>query len=771
MKRKLFLMATMLVLIGMPSFAQLNGSGFYRMKNASTGRYITMHDNKGSVKRVGTGYEADLGALEMMSSLDDVISDPGSVIYLEDLGSNAYELKAQGVYSKNLLKGYQLTIGGYPDGTYRASVKGKAGGMTGRVILADDGTGATTKADDTNDPQCRWYIIPVNNTGENYFAAAPELGGNGKYYTTLYTGFAYQLSPGMKAYYASAISGGNKVTLKEIIGKVPAATPVVLECQSQSPAANKLLPIDEEVAAVSGNKLVGVYFNMNKVSSGYQHTNQTAYDSNTMRMASVSSSGALTFSTSSISTIPANQAYLKVATNAAATLTTTTSGGGETTTISVIADDITMVYGDKVPTLTYTVSGGTLTGTPELTCTATSKSPVGTYPIVITKGSVTNGNVAYYNGTLTIVKAPLTISVADYSRKRGEQNPVFQPVYAGFKNDESFQDLMADPVITTEAKPESNVGVYDIVVSGAVANNYEISYQNGKLNVEKVTLQVSVDNYAIKQGEDIPEFEIDYQGFILNEDLSVIDKKPVATTTAVKGSEPGKYDIIIAGGEDNNYDFEYSKGTLTVTPADAIIVKVNDASMVYGDAVPQFTYEVDGGTLEGEPVISCDATSASPAGKYTITVEKGTVTNYNVSFVNGTLTIGKAKLVVSVGNYERDEGQENPEFVLQYEGFKNGEDESVLTVKPVAATSATVNSPAGEYDIIVSGGQAQNYDFEYVNGKLTVNVVDAIQAILASGKAFDIYSTSGVRVRSKATSLEGLPSGLYIVNGYKVAVK
>ena len=770
MKKRLFLMATMLVLIGMQSFAQLNGAGFYRVKNVGTGRYITLHDNKGSVTRVGTGYKADLGAMEMMSSLNDVICDPGSVVYLKDLGQNAYELQAQGVNSQTLLKGYQLTIGGYPDGTYRVSVKGKAGGMTGRVILADDGTGATTKADDTNDPQCRWYITPISNSSENYFAAKPELAGNGKYYTTFYTGFAYQLSPGMKAYYASSVSGGNKVVLKEILSKVPAATPVVLECQSQDPSSNKLLPIDETVTAVSGNKLVGVYFNMNKVSSGYQHTNQTAYDGSIMRMAAIDG-GALVFNKSSISTIPANQAYLKVSTSAASTLTTSVDGGG-TSTISVIADDITMVYGDKVPTLTYTVSGGTLSGTPELTCSATPESPVGTYPIIISKGSVTNGNVAYYNGTLTIVKAPLTISVEDCSRKRGEQNPVFQPIFEGFKNGESFQDLLRDPVITTDATPESNVGTYDISVSGAMAENYEISYQNGKLTVEKVALQVSVGNYAIKQGEDIPEFEISYEGFILNEDLSVIDTKPVATTTAVKGSEPGKYDIVLSGGADNNYDFEYINGKLTVTPADAIIVKVNDASMIYGDAVPNFTYEVDGGTLEGEPVITCEVTSASPAGKYTIQIDKGTVSNYNVSFVNGTLTIGKALLTVSVGNYERDEGQENPEFVLTYEGFKNHEDESVLTVKPVAATSATVNSPAGEYDIIVSGGEALNYDFKYVNGKLTVNVVDAIKALFANGgQAFDVYSTSGVRVRSKATTLEGLPSGLYIVNGHKVAVK
>ncbi len=65
-------------------------------------------------------------------------------------------------------------------------------------------------------------------------------------------------------------------------------------------------------------------------------------------------------------------------------------------------------------------------------------------------------------------------------------------------------------------------------------------------------------------------------------------------------------------------------------------------------------------------------------------------------------------------------GEENPDFVLVYDGFVNNEDESVLTTIPVASTTADQSSLAGTYDITVSGGEATNYEFVYVSGTLTV---------------------------------------------------
>jgi len=142
-----------------------------------------------------------------------------------------------------------------------------------------------------------------------------------------------------------------------------------------------------------------------------------------------------------------------------------------------------------------------------------------------------------------------------------------------------------------------------------------------------------------------------------------------------------------------------------------------------------------------------------------------------VTYVKGTLTITKAPLAVIAENYSREEGQENPDFVVAYSGWKNGEDESVLITKPVATTTATIDSPAGNYPITVSGGEAQNYSFAYVNGVLTITVPSDIKAILSLGKPFDVYNVKGQKVRSQVTTLQGLPRGIYMIRGKKIAVR
>jgi len=62
--------------------------------------------------------------------------------------------------------------------------------------------------------------------------------------------------------------------------------------------------------------------------------------------------------------------------------------------------------------------------------------------------------------------------------------PVFEATYEGFKNDEG--DWMLDPLpkFSTTATSNSGPGVYDIIVKGADAQNYEISYVAGKLTIE-----------------------------------------------------------------------------------------------------------------------------------------------------------------------------------------------------------------------------------------------------------------------------------------------
>ena len=85
--------------------------------------------------------------------------------------------------------------------------------------------------------------------------------------------------------------------------------------------------------------------------------------------------------------------------------------------------------------------------------------------------------------TLTVAKAPLTITVNDATKNVGDVNPAFTASYEGFVGDDDASVLTAQPTFTTEADENSPVGTYAIVVSGAEAANYEINYVDGTLTV------------------------------------------------------------------------------------------------------------------------------------------------------------------------------------------------------------------------------------------------------------------------------------------------
>lgn len=84
------------------------------------------------------------------------------------------------------------------------------------------------------------------------------------------------------------------------------------------------------------------------------------------------------------------------------------------------------------------------------------------------------------------------------------------------------------------------------------------------------------------------------------------------------------------------------------------------------------------------------------------------------------LAVEKAPLTVTAVDAVRTYGTPNPEFVVSYSGFVNGESAADLTAAPTASTGATISSNAGPYAIVPAGGVSPNYAFIYVNGTLTI---------------------------------------------------
>ena len=342
---------------------------------------------------------------------------------------------------------------------------------------------------------------------------------------------------------------------------------------------------------------------------------------------------------------------------------------------------------------------------------------------------------------------PIIVRAKSYSRQYGDENPVFE-----FETEGAALD--GTPEIVCSAAINTPVGTYTIEVKQGSVKNYNVHFENGTLTVTKVPLTIFAGNYTKKQGDAMPVFKASYVGFKNGEDESVLRKQPAFSCEANETSAPADYAVTVSDAEAENYDISYEQGRLTVT--DAVVVRAKSYSRVYGDANPVFEFETEGTVLDGTPEIVCSADKSSQVGSYTIEVRQGSIKNYNVHFENGSLAITKAPLTISAGNYTKKQGDAMPEFKANYTGFKNGEDESVLTKRPTFETTATVESAPGEYPITVYGVDADNYEVKsYITGTLTVLKRELKKQTITWNQ--EIKAKVGSTIEMNATASSGLP--------------
>ena len=266
-----------------PLFAQngYEGAGFYRIHNqGEAGRYVSIENDKVSEesKKIsfagGKSVSANIEALKTVNNKD---SNPGTVIYVSG-STSGLTLEAQGMNTDELLakfgySGYKLKMSG--KGELNTTYEGY------QIDLIDFGYDYPVKKDafcavatlnfirtNTINSYALWDFKKIDNVNE-FFGVNPNEGitDGKKYYTTLFTSFAYQLSEGMKAYYIGRhFYDTNHVEepIAELIeitgGKIPAATPVIIECSSSNVADNKVTLLEDNLSPISNNPLKGRVF-------------------------------------------------------------------------------------------------------------------------------------------------------------------------------------------------------------------------------------------------------------------------------------------------------------------------------------------------------------------------------------------------------------------------------------------------------------------------------------------------------------------------------
>jgi hypothetical protein len=359
--------------------------------------------------------------------------------------------------------------------------------------------------------------------------------------------------------------------------------------------------------------------------------------------------------------------------------------------LAVTAPDFTLTVGSAInpatfpaPIITGFVGSDTqasVTGTAQYTTTATSTSPIGTYPVQVALGSLqlapaiaANYTLAVFNpGVLTIVGIPQTISF----------NPLYNEVY-GYTTSAAPPTAIASsglPVTFTVTGPaylfgnvnitnpsagsnsvtleSSGVGTVTITVTQAGNSQYAaakpvtqtIQIMPAPLTVlaNSVTREFGAENPVLtyQLGSNAP---IDGMGGpFVNGDTdipSVITGIPAITTTATSISQPGTYPIVISTGTlaAPNYAFAFINGTLTILPAGSYTISANPASLtIPAGQSRQATLTISSVNLyEGTITLSCEQVPANVTCIFspsTYTFTGSDTTNNGALPAQGTLTI------------------------------------------------------------------------------------------------------------------------------------
>jgi len=179
-----------------------------------------------------------------------------------------------------------------------------------------------------------------------------------------------------------------------------------------------------------------------------------------------------------------------------------------------------------------------------------------------------------------VVAIPFAIGVTSLQADKVNQTIAFDPLPAKTYGDASFVLAAVAtsglPVTFTSGNPTiATIDGSTVTIRGAGTTTITASQPGDDacnpaadvpqvLTVNKKELTVTANNQVRLPGQPNPEFTLHYDGFVLAETECVLDNAPVATCDAVQNSLPGDFPINVAGGDDDNYEFVYHSGNLTV---------------------------------------------------------------------------------------------------------------------------------------------------------------------------------------------------------------
>ena len=318
--------------------------------------------------------------------------------------------------------------------------------------------------------------------------------------------------------------------------------------------------------------------------------------------------------------------------------------------LTITADDKAKVYGAADPTLTasygtfyYGDDASVISGLSLSTATGAA-AIAGMHTITAADATAANYQISYTTGILTVDKAALTITADNKAKVYGAADPTLTASYGTFYYGDTSA-VVSGLNLSTATGAEATAGMHTITASNATAANYQISYTDGTLTVDKAALIITADNKAKVYGATGPTLTASYGTFSYSDDASVVSGLSLNTATDADATA-GNHAITAANATAANYQISYTDGTLTVDKA-ALTITADNQSKIYGATDPTptasystFYYDDDASVISGLNLSTVTGAEAT-AGTHTITAANASAANYTITHQDGTLTVDR----------------------------------------------------------------------------------------------------------------------------------
>lgn len=290
-----------------------------------------------------------------------------------------------------------------------------------------------------------------------------------------------------------------------------------------------------------------------------------------------------------------------------------------------------------------------------LSCEYKAGNSARTYDIKATAEENPNVELTITNCKLTVNRATLVIEMKDKTITYGD---AFVSDYSivtanGLFAGDDIKDVIA---LETNYSQGNGIGKYqiDATLTDSASKNYclNTSPNTSELFVEKKTATLTIEGKSVIFGDVAPSFTATINGLYGDDEIEYT----LSCSYYKPGSGVGHYPISanVPEASDAKKNANYivnvnSDDAYLIVEKKPIALTVQDATVVYGNAAPTFTYTTDTPFVESDVpsiTLSCSYKQGAKVGTYAITPTITGNGNYEYTLTTGTLTVTKRAVVI-----------------------------------------------------------------------------------------------------------------------------